>query len=296
MAQDPYVYPSTRVLKNRVGITVPDEAEEMENNLSAFRLDDLKENPIKGKLDYQHLKDIHKHLFKDMYEWAGNPRTINISKRQQVLGGDSVDYPKAAEIEDQAQYDFKQLAKENNLKGLSKEDFIAGLTKHSANIWETHSLRDGNTRIIVAFMQQPSKEAGHEMTEFDSSIRDAFVLASKANNSEKLKQLITESIDGKSQEFTRAELNDYAKENLEKNTSYLESQSPKPANTSALAYWRGVVQGSTLNYSEESRDRTLKDFDTRAKDPGFLAKLEGRDEPVLQEAQKKETNEPEIEL
>jgi len=38
------------------------------------RLVELAANPISGRFDYDHMKAIHRHIFQDAYEWAGEER------------------------------------------------------------------------------------------------------------------------------------------------------------------------------------------------------------------------------
>ena len=94
MAQiDPYVIPGTRVLKNKVGATVAVDLATIEHELTANRIKQLKEKSLKGKFDYKHLQAIHAHIFQDVYEWAGKPRTIGITKREPLLNNQTVEYP-----------------------------------------------------------------------------------------------------------------------------------------------------------------------------------------------------------
>lgn len=90
---DPYVYKGSKVLKNKLNVKDATKAQELENRLSFYRIKELIEKPLAGKFDYQHLQAIHRHIFQDIYEWAGKPRTINISKAESLLDGYSVAYP-----------------------------------------------------------------------------------------------------------------------------------------------------------------------------------------------------------
>ncbi|WP_201779732.1 hypothetical protein [Oxobacter pfennigii] len=55
--------------------------EEAERQITAIKILDIKMHPIKGDLNFQHLLNIHKHIFEDIYEWAGETRSVNISSR-----------------------------------------------------------------------------------------------------------------------------------------------------------------------------------------------------------------------
>jgi cell filamentation protein len=185
---DPYVYKGTKVLKNKLDIKDPQKAQELENRLSFYRIKELAENPIVGSFNYLHLQSIHQHIFQDIYEWAGKPRTTKVSKAEPLLKGLSVAYPNPNDdlpdnnLDLRAEYAFKALKKDNHLKGLDRPQFIAKLIDHATEIWETHPFRDGNTRTIVTFIDLLAKNANHDMKigfyfKNIKEVRDAFVLS-----------------------------------------------------------------------------------------------------------------------
>ena len=75
-----YCYPNTNVLRNKLGIRDNAELLEAEKRLVALRLAELQKKPIRGKYDFGHLKAIHRHPFQDIYDWAGQERTVDIGK------------------------------------------------------------------------------------------------------------------------------------------------------------------------------------------------------------------------
>ncbi|HUE02470.1 MAG TPA: hypothetical protein VMR62_23075 [Bryobacteraceae bacterium] len=77
---DPYLDPATGVLNNRLGITDEAVLEQAEADIVATRSYQLSQTPLKGNFDLAHLRAIHGRLFGDVYEWAGELRTIDISK------------------------------------------------------------------------------------------------------------------------------------------------------------------------------------------------------------------------
>jgi len=202
--KDPYTYPGTSVLINKFDIRDKTKLDRIETKFSAVRLTTVKD--VSGKFDYQHLKDIHKHLFKDIYDFAGKPRTIGISKAEPVLNRKTVEYPHPNDpfppnnLEARNKYAFDELKKDNHLKGLDSKTFTEKLTNHATEIWENHSFREGNTRTVVAFMMQLSKNAKHELKgnvyENPRVVRDAFVLAVSGNKIP-LKEIITKAMNEK---------------------------------------------------------------------------------------------------
>lgn len=75
-----YYYKDVDVLKNKFNIKDADKLEKMERILSSQRLSELAINPIKGNFDIEHLCEIHKYIFQDIYEWAGQLRNEDIFK------------------------------------------------------------------------------------------------------------------------------------------------------------------------------------------------------------------------
>ena len=56
-----------------------------------YRLRELAENPLEGGYNVDHLTEMHKYIFQDIYEWACKIRTINIEKEEPALGGLSIE-------------------------------------------------------------------------------------------------------------------------------------------------------------------------------------------------------------
>jgi cell filamentation protein len=77
---DPYVYPGTNVLRNLRDIRDPEEFSEVEGIATTRRITELARHPILGNFDTRHLQSIHRHIFQDVYQWAGEFRTVDIAK------------------------------------------------------------------------------------------------------------------------------------------------------------------------------------------------------------------------
>ena len=76
-----YCYKDTDVLINKLNITNDEELYEAERELVSLRIYELNENPLRGNFDFDYLKSIHKYLFQDVYNWAGDIRNCNIAKQ-----------------------------------------------------------------------------------------------------------------------------------------------------------------------------------------------------------------------
>ena len=79
-ADDTYCYPGTSVLRNKAGIKDAVELDLYEGELSTLRSIELLEQPINGDFDLGHLCSIHFALFQDIYDWAGEIRSVDISR------------------------------------------------------------------------------------------------------------------------------------------------------------------------------------------------------------------------
>jgi fido (protein-threonine AMPylation protein) len=80
VALDPYVYPGTSTLRNRYGVRDPTELARRETAASIVRLAELAARPIPGAYDLAHLQAFHRRIFGDVYDWAGEIRTVAIAK------------------------------------------------------------------------------------------------------------------------------------------------------------------------------------------------------------------------
>jgi len=205
VAADPYLIKGTDVLANKLGLTDKAALAESEAGLTAARIQQLAKSPIQGDFDIKHLQAVHKHIFQDVYAWAGKPRTIRMGKTESVLEGKSVNYPNPNDpfppnnLQARADYAFGELARDNFLKGLSRDQFVARFAKHTAEIWEVHPFREGNTRTTLTFMRQLAKEAGHEMvgvmSDNPQDVRNALVRAAAVSDYEPLKAMVARSLE-----------------------------------------------------------------------------------------------------
>lgn len=148
---------------------------------------------FRTKFDIDFIKSVHKHIFEDIFDWAGEFRSVPIVKEEVVLPGLSLNY---AESQDIPQKLEAVLNKMNNTDwdALPLEEKSMEFTKQLAQFWLVHPFRDGNTRTTLTFASKFSKEHGFPLdlsclldelsrkTNADGkitrfSIRDKFVLA-----------------------------------------------------------------------------------------------------------------------
>ena len=103
------------------------------------------------ELSVNYLKYIHKYLFQDVYEFAGDFRKIDFSKHEKILNNDSVAYGDCKTLIEALEYDIS-LEKEKNYKDMSIVEVIKNITNFTSNIWQVHPFREGNTRTTAVFI------------------------------------------------------------------------------------------------------------------------------------------------
>ena len=140
-----YTDPKTGLLKNLQDITDPDILLFVESGVVTKRLQELYEKPIKIK-SIDSLFEIHRHLFQDIYAWAGKKRIVEISKDGKQFFPTS-HFDNAFRYIDLLIADFKKIPKDNK-KMLSEK-----LTEILDNVNYLHPFRDGNGRTQREFLR-----------------------------------------------------------------------------------------------------------------------------------------------
>jgi cell filamentation protein len=108
----------TTTLKNKLGITDPQQLATAEADLTAFRLAELRTAPIRGGFDSLHLQEIHRHVYQDLYDWAGELRRVDAGNQH------------TPEVATSLNAILDRLGRENHLKGLGPEEW-----SHSASAY-----------------------------------------------------------------------------------------------------------------------------------------------------------------
>ena len=170
--QDPYCYPDSRVLKNKLDIHDRDELFNEERNLSNLRNEELLHSPIRGRFNFIHLQKIHAYLFQDIYPWAGEVRTVDIAK------GDL--FCRYFAIASEADRIFTELKREKYLGGLDAGTFASRLAYYFAEINALHPFREGNGRTQREFIRQLAYQNNYLIT-YSGTTQDEMIAASRAS-------------------------------------------------------------------------------------------------------------------
>lgn len=169
-AKDPYVDPASGVLRNRLGISDQAELDRVEATFAAVRSYELAITPVRGEFDLAHLQQIHRRLFGDVYEWAGQLRSVDISKG-------TTRFASHQQIASYAPQITRPLAREQRLQGLSLDAFSDRAGHYLGELNVLHPFREGNGRSSREFIGQLARDAGY-VVEWQSIRRDDMTLAS----------------------------------------------------------------------------------------------------------------------
>lgn len=185
---DDYCYPGTTVLKNKLDLTDADELDAFEAEVSDARADE--ELPA-GDLDFAHFKAIHGHLFQDVYDWAGEIRTVRMSK-----GGNPFCFPE--NIDNQANLLFGQLKKDKFLAGLEVKKFAEKAAHFLSELNVIHAFREGNGRTQLSFFLLLADQAGYpiDLEDLDPEAFLNAMIASFHGDEAPLAELIQGLIEG----------------------------------------------------------------------------------------------------
>ena len=152
MLEDPYSDPATGVLYNKLGLVTAADLEAAEREITHAALILLDESPVSPSYDLPHLREIHKRIFGDIYEWAGQIRTVAIAK------GAVFCLPQY--IDSSAAIIFRELHDEDCLRGLRRDAFVGRLAYYLGEVNALHPFREGNGRAQRVFFGQLARDAG----------------------------------------------------------------------------------------------------------------------------------------
>ena len=128
----------TTTLKNKLGITDPQQLATAEAEPTAFRLAELRTAPIRGGFDSLHLQEIHHHVYQDLYDWAGELRRVDAGNQH------------TPEVATSLNAIFDRLGRENHLKGLGPEEWS---NSASAYIYDLGTIQPFLARNDVALRE-----------------------------------------------------------------------------------------------------------------------------------------------
>jgi len=154
---DPYTYPDSSVLRNRLGLRTQRELTEAEYRLTFGRRVELVRDPIEGSFDLTRLQETHRRLFQDIFEWAGQLRTVEIAK------GTSHFLPFSL-IHTAADDTFGWLGESGLLlPDIDDQTFVRQGASLLEKVNYIHPFREGNGRTQRAFLDQVAAVSGRKL-------------------------------------------------------------------------------------------------------------------------------------
>lgn len=154
VSQDPDCYPNSSVLVNKLNIRDAQELEAVEAELTQLRSESFE--PDFAAFDLGALAAIHRHLFQDIYPWAGQLRTVDISKG-------NTRFCSAQYIQKEADRLLARLQSEQWLEGLALPEFVAKIADYYCELNVIHPFREGNGRTQRLFFEAIALNAGYEV-------------------------------------------------------------------------------------------------------------------------------------
>ena len=186
-----YTDPKTGLLRNLQNITDSDVLLFVESGAVTKRLQELYENPIKIK-GIDTLFEIHRHLFEDIYVWAGKKRTVEINKDGKQFFPTS-HFNNAFKYIDQLIIEFKKIPRDN------KKLIAEKLAKILDNVNYLHPFREGNGRTQREFSRLLALEKGLTLNlnpPDNRSVYEQYMKGTIESDLKTLTELIFEQIDG----------------------------------------------------------------------------------------------------
>lgn len=147
-----YIDPKSGILKNLVDITDSEDLLFFESATVTKRINELYENPV-NIIGIESLFSIHKHLFQDIYAWAGKKRVVEISKDGKQFFPTS-HFENAFHFIDTLIEDYKK-ARKNDRNQIAEK-----LAEILDNVNYLHPFRDGNGRAQREFLRLLALEKG----------------------------------------------------------------------------------------------------------------------------------------
>ncbi len=155
---DPYVDPETGVLKNLANIGDAALLDDYEGEMSIMRQIEFSADPLPADFDFDYLRATHRYLFQDVYAWAGDPRSVDISKGTSRFGSHLY-------VENFLSKLFIQLSRERKTwkQSPGTVDWVDRFAHYLGEINAAHPFREGNGRTQRLFIGQLAEQHGFEI-------------------------------------------------------------------------------------------------------------------------------------
>lgn len=163
-----YLLDDGKTLRNRVGATTPDDLRRAEDHLVETRALSLREHDLPGTYDLAGLQAVHRHMFQDVYDWAGELRTVSIRKSADTW------FTPVPDIEPSMEVLAGHLRASDNLRAIDAQHVPGALATVYDIVNQAHPFREGNGRVQREFLSALASESGHHIdwTKVTASVGD----------------------------------------------------------------------------------------------------------------------------
>ncbi len=168
-------YPNTICLINKFDIKDDKKLSEIEAEITFAKAAVLESEEVKPPFDFNFYKSIHRFLFEDLYDWAGELRKVDISKK-------GTSFCSVNELENLCKACFNRLEKTSYFKGYSRKKFVEEIVDFYQTTNFLHPFREGNGRTQRIFISKLIKYNGYDFN-FSNINPDLLMIATiKAAN------------------------------------------------------------------------------------------------------------------
>ena len=167
-------YEGTTCLVNKIGIRDEKKLSEIEAQITFAKAVMLEETPIDDDFGFEHFKKIHEFLLCDLYEWAGQVRTVDISKKR-------TKFLDAASIERIATKCFSKV-KDGYFENLSFDEFVKRIAEFYNDVNYIHPFREGNGRTQRIYFTQLIRHYGYDINFADVDTDELMIATVQASS------------------------------------------------------------------------------------------------------------------
>ena len=168
-------YEETSCLINKFDIKDEVILKELETTITLNKITEYLLNPLFDSFDVQHYKNIHRYLFGDIYNWAGEYRTVDMSKKGTI-------FAEAENVENLMSNCFKRLNDKNLFQGLNFDDFIDDFVDFYCVTNMIHPFREGNGRTQRVFLTQLINKNGYDIDFFEIDTDELLIATIQSAN------------------------------------------------------------------------------------------------------------------
>ena len=167
-------YEGTTCLVNKLGIRDEKRLSEVEAQITFAKAVMLEETPIDDDFGFEHFKKIHEFLLCDLYEWAGQVRTVGISKKR-------TKFLDAASIESIGTRCFAKV-KDGYFENLSFDEFVKRIAEFYNDVNYIHPFREGNGRTQRIYFAQLIRHYGYDINFADVDTDELMIATIQASS------------------------------------------------------------------------------------------------------------------